>query len=100
MDWNNPILYSALFALHFMFEHHHLRQRTPPIEETKREFTPMIISLGQSNETSPSMPSHMFNAYQMLLSVYSILSTLQLDFDGEVLDTNVMQDDLAKDKGI
>ena len=100
MDWNYPILYLAFFAPHLMFEHLHLWPSTPPNEETKREFNPMTISLGHLAEASPDVSSQMSDTLELLLSIRDTLSTLQLDSDGEVLDANTMQEDLAEDKGV
>ena len=90
MDWNNPILYPTFFAPHLMFEHRHLRPQTPPNEDTKQDFTPMTISPGQSAESTLDMVSPTFDTYELLLSVREVLSTLQLDSKGKVMDADDM----------
>ena len=72
-----------------------IRPPTPSIEETEREFTPMTISPRESIEASLGVPAQMFDTYELLLSIGGIHNTLQLDSDGEVLDPNAMQEDLA-----
>ena len=96
MDWNNPILYLAFIAQYLMLQHHRLQPPTPLIEDTKREFTPMTISPGQSIETSPADFAQTFDTYELLLSVRDVLNILWFDLDGEVVDTDEMQDDLVE----
>ena len=99
MDWNNPILYPDFLAPHLMFEHRHLRPQTPPNEDIKRDFTPMTISPRQSAETSPDISSPASNTYELLLSVRDVLSTLQLDSEGEVIgDIDMFIDPVPEEK--
>ena len=59
----------------------------------------MIISPGQSVETSPGMSSPKSDTYELLLSVRDVLSTLQLDSKGEVMGVdNIFIDSVAEEK--
>ena len=99
MDWNNPILYPISFAPHLMFEHRHLRPQTLPNEDIKQDFTPMTISPRQSVETSPDVSSSMSDTYELLLSIRDVLSTLQLDSEGEVIgEDDMVLDSMAEKK--
>ena len=99
MDWNNPILDPAFFASHLVFEHCHLRPQTPLNEDIKQDFTLMTISPGQSVETSPDIFSPVSDSYKLLLSVRDVLSTLQLDSEGEVIgEDDIFIDPVEEEK--
>ena len=100
MRMNNPILFSAFFAPHMMLQHWNycLRSPTPLVEESKRDFTPMTVSPGQSADTSPGVFFPTFDTYDLLLSVRDVLSTLQLYSEGKVIDDGTMQEDLRENE--
>ena len=82
-----------------MFEHCHLRLKTPPNEDIKQDFTPMTISPGQSTEISLDISSPVSNTFELLLSVRDVLSTLQLDLEGKVIgEDDIFIDPIAEEK--
>ena len=59
----------------------------------------MTISQGQSAETSPEVSSSTSDMYKLLLSVCDVLSTLQLDSEGEVIgDIDMFIDPVPEEK--
>ena len=98
MDWHNPILHPILFVPHMMFEHYHLRPPTLPNEDIKRDFTPMTTSPGQLAKTSLDISSSTSDTYELLHSVRDVLSTLQLDSEGNVIGDEDMVVDSEVEK--
>ena len=54
----------------------------------------MTVSQGHPANTSPGVPSQTFDILDQLISVRNVLSILQLDVDGEVMDAEKMQDEM------
>ena len=60
----------------------------------------MTISPGQSTETSLDVSNPKSDIYELLLSVCDILSTLQLDSEGEIIEVdNMFMDTVAEEVG-
>ena len=102
MDWTNSILYPIFFAPHLMMQlwNYCLGPITLPIEENKRDFTPMTILPGQFADTSPAVSSQMTNTYNLLISICEVLSNLQFDTHEEVLDSEKMEEDVVEDEDL
>ena len=87
---DNPVF----FLPHHLLKHWHFvpSPPTPPIKARKCEFNPLSISSGQSMDTSLSVSLDKSNTYEFLLSVHDVLSTLQLNFEGEVVEPSTVED--------
>ena len=94
IDCTNPILHPIFFTLHLMMlpQNYYPGPPTPPVEESKQEFTPMIVSPVISIQTS--------DIYNLLISFSDVLSNLQLDVNGEVLDSEKMKEDAMENEDL
>ena len=100
MDMNKPILYPVFFVPHMMVQpwNYCPRSPTPPIEDRKHDFTPITISPGRSIDTSSGISSQTPDIYKFLLFIYDVLSTIQIDSEGTIMDPIIIQEDSMEDE--